>query len=324
MEIIPSIGSYSAGVIAGDYFIYLISHVLFFYLYYAFITQKQLSGKRSAAIILYGILLAVLISIPVTYIFIYLLFDNILDMSGKKFIIAFGRHYFSFLQTNFIYAVAGSLLKLSLLWYENVMKQKEKEKQFIKSELALLRSQINPGFLSNSLKHIKSLVGSQPGKAIYSIENLSEIMSYMLYETSSDEVPLNEEINYIRNYLKLQEVRYVTGYIELQISGDMNGIMVPPLLFMPFLEYAFSSAEPVDDCPEIPGIIIKLAVSASALLFEVTKYARENVMQIEDDNSISLSSIKRFLDLQLGSNYTLEKLEEKNKITISIKLNLAA
>ncbi len=324
LQAIPSIGNKTWDVIALDFIIYIISFVSFFYLFYFFISAKHLDRKRVILLIISGLLFTMIITIPVTYIYLHLLFPNVMGMTGRRFFLNFGKNYISFFETNFMFALSGSLIKIAFLWYNNTMKQKEAEKQLISVELALLRSQVNPRFLLNTLSFIRSLIERSPEKAIYSIENLSEIMSYMLYETSAGKVPLNNEINYINNYLKLLEVRYVTGYIELQISGDMNGIMVPPLLYMPFLEYAFSSAEPVDDCPEIPGIIIKLAVTASTLLFEVTKYARENVMQIEDDNSISLSSIKRFLDLQLGSNYTLEKLEEKNKITISIKLNLAA
>lgn len=100
-----------------------------------------------------------------------------------------------------------------------------------------------------------------PEKAIYSIENLSEIMSYMLYETTDERVPLEAEINYMRNYLKLQEVRYSPGYVAFEVSGETCGLMVPPLLFMPFLENTFSTAQA--DSSKIPGITITLHLSSS-------------------------------------------------------------
>jgi len=126
-----------------------------------------------------------------------------------------------------------------LLWYDNVMKQKEMEKQLISNELALLRSQINPQFLFNTLTNIKSLIALQPEKAIYSIENLSEIMNYMLYETSADKVLLQDEIDYINNYLNLQSVRYDKDFISFEVTGVTNGLLVPPLIFMPFIEKTY-------------------------------------------------------------------------------------
>ncbi len=147
----------------------------------------------------------------------------------------------SFLEINFLFAMSGALMKIALLWYENVMKQKEVEKQVVINELALLRSQINPQFLFNTLTNIKSLIEPQPERAIQSIENLSEIMSYMLYETSADKVLLDNEIDYINNYLKLQRVKFKPDSISFEVKGDTNGILVPPMIFMPILEYVFSS-----------------------------------------------------------------------------------
>ena len=242
--------------------------------------------------------------------FIYIAYmKKMFKQSGKKFLLSFGKSYFGIFETNFMFAVSGSLIKTALLWYENTMKQKEAEKQLVSSELALLRSQINPQFLLNALTNIRILIERAPDKAIYSIENLSEIMSYMLYETSAGKVSLEDEINYINNYLNLQRVRYTPDYIRFEVTGDTAGILVPPLLFMPFLENAFKYGE---GFLETPGIIISLDISDNNLSFGIMNYTKENAIKVKSGDDFSMSSIKRFLDLQFGNDYSLAV---KTKIT---------
>lgn len=321
LETIPSYGKVPMNIIAGDYFIYAISYVLFFYVYYSFISKKHLAKKKTAILIIAGLLFTIILSVPVTYIYTYFLSEEIFALSGKKFLLAFGSDYFRILETNFMFAVSGSLLKIALLWYENIMKQKETEKQFISGELALLRSQINPRFLLNTLTYIKSLIGPQSDKAIYSIENLSEIMSYMLYETSADKVMLDDEINYIKNYLNLQRIRYSPDYISFKVTGNSYGILVPPLLFMPFLENAFKYGESIS---ETPGIIILLGVINNKLSFEVTNYLKENAGEEKCTDDFCSGSVKRWLDLQFGNNYSLETKKEVNKYLVKLNIELTA
>lgn len=320
LEVIPLIGKYSTGFLAGDYFIYVASYIIAFYVFYFSISSKLLNSKKYFKLIIPGALLVFLITLLTSYIHTLFLSGEVFELSGKQFYFTFGRIYLNFLHAAILYAIAGTLLKLAFLWYENTMKQKEAEKKNITSELALLRSQINPRFLSYSLGHIRSLINNQPDKAVYSIENLSEIMSYMLYETSSEKVPLEDEINYISNYINLQKIRFVPGYIELDITGDTNGIKVPPLLFMPFLEKTFRSA--AEDISEIPGIAIRLNINGSHLYFETMNYTGNNNNNEPDENAFSISSLRRFLDLQLSDKYKLETLEENNKKIIKLDINL--
>ena len=85
----------------------------------------------------------------------------------------------------------------------------------------MLRAQINPHFLFNTLNNIKALVKSLPSKAVYSIDKLTGIMQYMLHESSLETVPLRNEIVHINNYLDLEKIRYSDpGFIDFKISGD--------------------------------------------------------------------------------------------------------
>jgi LytS/YehU family sensor histidine kinase len=219
-----------------------------------------------------------------------------------------------------MYALCGSLLKVALKWYENLMKQKEAEKQLVAGELALLRSQINPRFLLNTLTYVKSLIETRPEKAVYSIENLSEIMSYMLYETSAEKVPLDKEINYVNNYLNLQGVRYRPEFIRFEVMGSSAGILVPPLVFMPFLENAFLY---VDESGGTPGIAIRLDIKVGELAFEVMNYRKEKPVLVESEEGFSEDTIKRCLDLLFGNNYSLDMKNDGSKYLVELNIKLA-
>jgi two-component system, LytTR family, sensor kinase len=320
LETVPTLGKYPVNIIAGDYFIYAASYVSFFYLYYFYITKEFLARRKTAFLIIMGLSALLIATIPVTYIYIYFISENVLTLSGKNFVFGFGRQYFQILETNFMYTVAGALLKTALLWYENVIKQRETEKQFIAGELALLRAQINPRFLFNTLNYIKSIIDSLPNKAIFSIENLSEIMSYMLYETAAEKVSLDSEISYIKNYISLQSVRYKPGFIDFKVTGDTSGKLIPPLLFMPLLENAFISGESFSGSA---GINTIMDIRDNNLLFEINNNTNENIGSNLPDYSFDRKSIERWLDLQCGNNYSFEIKNEDNKHLIKLNIKLS-
>ena len=154
----------------------------------------------------------------ISIVYIYIISNELFAQSGNMFLIEYSKNFLQFLETNFIFALSGSLLKIALLGYENMVKQKEIEKQLITGELALLKTQVNPNFLTDVLIDFKNRIDKSPDTAIKIIENLSEIMGYMLYETSANKVLLDKEIKYINNYLNLQRVRYSPNFIDFEVE----------------------------------------------------------------------------------------------------------
>lgn len=113
---------------------------------------------------------------------------------------------FWILCSNFRSLALGVLLYMSYDWFRKVRKQKELEKQNLQSELKLLKNQLNPHFLFNTLNNIDSLIYTNPEKASKSLVQMSDMMRYMIYETNVPEVNISQELNYIKNYLALQRL----------------------------------------------------------------------------------------------------------------------
>ena len=184
----------------------------------------------------------------------------------------------------------------------------------------MLRAQVNPHFLFNTLNNIKSLVMSLPSKAIISTEKLINIMNYMFFESSCEKVPFEDEIAHINNYLDLERIRFVnTDYIDFKISGDYSGIMIPPLIFMPFIENTFKHG---DKLKPSPGIFIKFDITGSNILFEISNFIKENYIMHNKKSGFGLSNIKRRLDLLLGNKLELLIRKENNIFNVKLNLNI--
>ncbi len=111
-------------------------------------------------------------------------------------------------------------------------KQKELEKQNLKSELDMLKMQVSPHFLFNTLNNIDSLMYEDKERASEAIIRLSDIMRYMLYESPQGKVELSKEIEYLNNLIKLQALRLTKkNFIEFKVEGNPENKLIPALLF---------------------------------------------------------------------------------------------
>ena len=117
---------------------------------------------------------------------------------------------------------------------------KELEREKLNSELALLKNQVSPHFLFNTLNNIYSLIGINRDDARDAVLSLSKMMRYMLYESEQGNTRLSNEIAFMKGYIDLMKLR-LSDRVKLTVSfpEDYEDQDVPPLLFIPFIENAF-------------------------------------------------------------------------------------
>lgn len=117
---------------------------------------------------------------------------------------------------------------------------KELEKEKLRSELEYLKYQINPHFFMNSLNNIHALIDIDKEKAQTAVQELSGLMRYVLYEKSSMFVSLEKEIRFLKDFIELMRLRYTDKLqLNVEFATEHQGIYVPSLLFMQFVENAF-------------------------------------------------------------------------------------
>ncbi len=205
-------------------------------------------------------------------------------------------------------------------WYIQDRERKEMEKQQLISELSFLKSQVNPHFLFNSLNGIYALAIKKSDKTPDAVLQLSELMRHMLYESDREEVELEKEVEYLKNYIQLQKLRMPTdAQVSFETEGDISRKMIAPMLFIPFIENAFKHGVDADGAT----IQIKMLVKGNILTFDMMN--RVSQAKSKDSSSgIGLMNVRKRLDLLYGNRYKLEYKESNGNFVVHLYLNLEA
>jgi two-component system, LytTR family, sensor kinase len=224
------------------------------------------------------------------------------------------------LKYTLIISIYAMLIRFSIDWFESQKYKDELIKERQAGEIALLRSQVNPHFLFNTLNNIYSLVYNKSDEAPEAVMKLSSIMRYMLYDSNTDFVAVNKEVEYLNSFIELQQLRITQkGFVEINVIGSMENRTIAPMLLIPFVENAFKHGEK----NHAPGIIINLSLKPDKLVFTVENYIKPNpqVPPTEESGGFGLENIKRRLGLLYPDKHelTLNVSEEMFKVELVIQ-----
>jgi len=240
-------------------------------------------------------------------------------MLAKARFFSLGAWFIGFIQCIYVLGLATGLkfVKDTLV---NQQIQKEREKHYLETELKFLRTQIQPHFFFNTLNNIYSLTLKKSDEAPDVILKLSHLMSYMLYESTAPLVPLAKEIDYLHNYLDVEQLRFGSRLsISFTIEGITAGIQIPPMILILFLENSFKHG--VKNNINNILIAIRLSVQDGFLFFHVENPISEEEKGL-NPNGIGLKNVRRRLDLLYGDKHTLEIRENNQLFTVSLKMPL--
>lgn len=205
-----------------------------------------------------------------------------------------------------------------LLW-EAEIQAKEKAS----NELERLKGQLNPHFLFNTLNNISSLSAFDPDATQISISKLSDMLRYVLYDSSAAQVPLHKDLDFLQNYIDLMNIRYVdTLKLDVQLQTSHPELMVPPMLCISLLENAYKyGASSLHPC----FITVQLVESETELTFIV----RNSLLTTEELNSkykggIGFDNLEKRLELLFPGEHLLSygeigDGEFESKLTIHLK-----
>jgi len=186
----------------------------------------------------------------------------------------------------------------------------------LENELQYLKNQINPHFLFNSLNNIYILSKKNQNTTSESILLLSDLLRYQLYDCTKKNVSLNNEIDYLRNFLKLEELRKKNSDINLSIKGDTFQVEVPPFIFMTFVENAIKHS----GLTETSRVDILFNITKNKIHFFVSNN-KSDIVSIKKNSGIGLNNVKRRLFLLYKNAHKLQ-IEENNKsYTVNLELD---
>lgn len=216
-------------------------------------------------------------------------------------------------------AFMAYLTKVFLNWYSDIFYKQQLEKKNLETELALLKAQINPHFLFNTLNNIDVLIEKDSDTASVYLKKLSDILRFMLYESPSEIIPLTQELEYIRKYIELQKIRTSnSNYVTFQAEGDTGHIMIAPMLFIPFIENAFKHSvnKKIDH-----AIDVKLVAGQKGIVFECNNAYDPAALQTQPKSGLGLELIKNRLKLLYNDNYNLKIDKSDNRFIVNLTIN---
>ena len=298
-----------------DIFITMLLNIFVFYAVY-FVIPNFLSLRRKWYVFPFVILLAIALSavrLPIEIAY----WKYIVKMSASQLQFQY-EWIWATLKVTVIISIYAMLIRFSIDWFESQKYKDELIKDRQASEIALLRSQVNPHFLFNTLNNIYSLVYSKSDEAPDAVMKLSSIMRYMLYDSNTDRVAVIKEVEYLNSFIELQQLRITQkGFVEIKVTGSMENRTIAPMLLIPFVENAFKHGDKTHQ----PGIIIHLNLESDTLFFTVTNYLKINgQVSSEDSGGFGLNNIKRRLGLLYPDKHNLKITTTGDIYKIELKI----
>ncbi len=222
------------------------------------------------------------------------------------------------LETNFMVGIAFSI-KLVKKWFEQQREKHDMEKKNLQTELNLLKTQLQPHFLFNTMNNLYALSLEESAKTSEGIARISELLRSVLYECNEPEILLENEVAMIKNYIELEQMRYGDRLdVQFHVKGPVAGMKIAPMLLFTFVENCFKHGSRND--PYKPYISINLEVVNNAIIFYTVNSNPEKTVP-KRGVGIGLTNVKKRLGIIYGDNYRLKITDKRQKFSVSLIIN---
>lgn len=221
----------------------------------------------------------------------------------------------------FLMFMTGTVYSIQEMLNKNILHQEKIMEEKLKTELQLLKAQINPHFLFNALNNIYSLTYMKSEKAPESVLKLSEMLRYVLDDCSNDSVPLSGEITYISNFIEFYKMK-IPGErnITFDHSADKPEIPIAPMIFIPFVENSFKYSRLEED--KQGHIKISLTESSGNISFVAVNSVFKG-RPITEGSGKGISNVRQRLEIIYQGKYELNTFESDNEFTVKLNLDLS-
>lgn len=217
-------------------------------------------------------------------------------------------------------AASPMIIKFFKLWTIKQRDWMRAQQEKITAELQLLKAQVHPHFLFNTLNNIYSFSLENSPKTPGLILKLSSLLSYMLYDCKTDEVRLEKEIKIMKDYIDLERERYGNKIeISWSVEGEIKDKFIAPLLMLPFLENAFKHG--TSEQIEKSWLSVDISVMHGTLKCKIANSKNEYVSQ--GANGIGITNVKKRLEFIYPGKYDLKINDEGDFFVVSMMLILA-
>jgi two-component system, LytTR family, sensor kinase len=289
---------------------------LAFYGFYFFVFPKDFQRKNLFVLFIYSLLISVIAGSIGLRLLTYSQGDNCFE--NQQDVTVFGITLFmSFIA--FITGIVSLVLKGFITWFDEIKLKEQLQQKNYEVEMALVKSQLDPHFMFNTINNIDVLILKDAVAASDYLNKLSDIMRFMLFETKTDSILLSKEIEYIEKYIELQKIRTANlNYISYSVTGSPKNYTIAPMVFIPFIENAFkhTTNKKLEN-----AIIINILITGNSIeLICMNKY-NANAPLKQENGGVGNDLIQRRLSLIYPEKHTLKISNQDNLYSVKLTIN---
>ncbi|HKS26768.1 MAG TPA: histidine kinase [Pyrinomonadaceae bacterium] len=219
-----------------------------------------------------------------------------------------------------IHCILALLIRGFINWYDGMKLKEELMRKSHEMELALVRSQLSPHFLFNTINNIDVLIKKDAMKASEYLNKLSGILRYLLYEVKAEKISLDDELKFVEKYLDLQKIRTANrNYVSYKVTGEAHDTRIAPMLFLPFIENAFKHTE---SNKKINSINIEIVIQKRGLKFKCRNTYQNGSHSGQESGGLGNELIAKRLMLLYPDKHALELTKTDGIYGVELSLDL--
>ncbi len=219
--------------------------------------------------------------------------------------------------------ICGLFLSLKILknWHLEQLRTETLAKENTNAELQLLKAQIHPHFLFNTLNNIYSFTLTQSPLAGTLVQKLSDMLNYMIHECEKPLVPLEKEIKLIQDYMGLEKVRYGNRLdMQVEINGEYKVKLIAPLLMIPFVENCFKHGASAMRGQQ--WIKLNITINEDQLDFKLSNSKPPDLNGANNKKGIGLANVQKRLQLLYPGKHSLEIKSTTDSYIVHLQVSL--
>lgn len=229
--------------------------------------------------------------------------------------------YLSALQGSLTGAALAASFKMFKYYYLKNLRNQQLQKENTESQLQLLKAQVHPHFLFNTLNNIFSQTQTESPKGSKMIMGLSDMLRYILYEGQKPLVPLQQELMMIREYINLEKIRYGNKLdVHVLIPDKTDDTYIAPLLLLPFVENCFKHG--ASNMLQNPWINLTVELKDTTLVMKLMNGKTSLNGNLQNKQGIGINNVSQRLNLLYKDRFDLQIREDEEVFVVDLKVEL--
>jgi sensor histidine kinase YesM len=215
----------------------------------------------------------------------------------------------------------AAAIKLMKYWYVKEQRNLQLQKENVEAQLQILKAQVHPHFLFNTLNNIYSHTQNTSPEAAKMVTGLSELLRFMLYEATQPTVPLSKELKMIQDYINLEKVRYGNKLeLHLDIPDSTYDLHIAPLLLLPLVENCFKHG--TSQILEQPWISLHVGLNGRQMQMKLLNGKLSKPHQESSHTGIGIKNVEKRLALLYPGKHELSITNEDEVFIVNLKIEL--